>query len=229
MTILNIETSTSSCSAAITIDGQAVAIRANLQGANHASELPVFVDELLGEAKDQGWKLDAVALSQGPGSYTGLRIGASMAKGICYGMNIPLLPIDTLQLLCASLQHFVEPEALLCPMLDARRMEVYTALYQPHSLQRISDVEAKIINETAFATQLCQQKIYFFGNGAEKCTSVIQSPAAHFISGVLPQAQYMGRLAEMHNAPLDIKQLAYYEPFYLKEFVAAPSHVKGLK
>ena len=105
MTILCIETSTNCCSAAITINGQAVASRENLVGANHASELPVFIDQLLQEAREQGWQLDAVALSQGPGSYTGLRIGASTAKGLCYGMNIPLIPVDTLRVLCATLLH----------------------------------------------------------------------------------------------------------------------------
>ena len=105
MTILCIETSTNCCSAAITINGQAVASRENLAGANHASELPVFIDQLLQEAREQGWQLDAVALSQGPGSYTGLRIGASTAKGLCYGMNIPLIPVDTLRVLCATLLH----------------------------------------------------------------------------------------------------------------------------
>ena len=228
MTILNIETSTSSCSAAITIDGVAVASRANLEGANHASELPVFVEELLQEAQSQGWTLDAVALSQGPGSYTGLRIGASLAKGLCYGLNIPLLPIDTLQVLCASLEVEVEDDAILCPMLDARRMEVYTAFYSPITLQRMGEIEAKIIDETAFAEQLNQQKIYFFGNGSEKCAGVITSGNAQFVPAIVPPAKYMGKLAEAHSTPLDIKQLAYYEPFYLKEFVAAPSHVKGL-
>ena len=229
MIILNIETSTSACSAAITKDGIAVASRANLEGANHASDLPLFIEQLLDEAKAHDWVLDAVALSQGPGSYTGLRIGASIAKGICYGFNIPLIPIDTLQVLCASLTISPEEEALLCPMLDARRMEVYTAMYSPKDWQRNTDIEARIIDENAFKTELNKQKIYFFGNGAEKCTRVITAPNAHFISHIVPQAQYMGKLAEACNHPLDIKQLAYYEPFYLKEFIAAPSHIKGLK
>ena len=139
MTILCIETSTNCCSAAITINGQAVASRENLVGANHASELPVFIDQLLQEAREQGWQLDAVALSQGPGSYTGLRIGASTAKGLCYGMNIPLIPVDTLQVLCATLLQTtsLEDSTLLCPMLDARRMEVYTALYEQTANKQI--------------------------------------------------------------------------------------------
>lgn len=232
MTILNIETSTTCCSAAITIDGKPVASVEQLANANHASQLPVFIQQLLHEANVNDWHLDAVALSQGPGSYTGLRIGASTAKGICYGLNIPLIPIDTLQVLCASVPVDRLPEnALLCPMLDARRMEVYTALYQQQGTQlsTISEVQAMIIDADAFAQTLAQQPVYFFGNGAAKCQSVITHPNAHFVDNVVPQAQCMGQLAEMRPNSLDVKQMAYYEPFYLKEFVAAPSHIKGLK
>lgn len=232
MTILNIETSTTCCSAAITIDGKLVASVEQLTNANHASQLPVFIQQLLHEANVNDWHLDAVALSQGPGSYTGLRIGASTAKGICYGLNIPLIPVDTLQVLCASVPSGVLPDnALLCPMLDARRMEVYTALYQQQGTQlsTISEVQAMIIDADAFAQTLAQQPVYFFGNGAAKCQSVITHPNAHFVDNVVPQAQCMGLLAEMRPNSLDVKQMAYYEPFYLKEFVAAPSHIKGLK
>ena len=228
MTILCIETSTNCCSAAITIDGQAVASKENLEGANHASELPVFIEQLLDTAREQGWILDAVAFSQGPGSYTGLRIGAATAKGICYGLNIPLIPVDTLQILCAAVKDQQSNiDGILCPMLDARRMEVYTAMYQPNDLKAMSKVEAKIINEQSFCEELKKQTIYFFGNGAEKCKTIIQFDHAKFIDNIVPQAKYMGALAEQATQ-LDIKQMAYYEPFYLKEFVAAPSHIKGL-
>ena len=237
MTILCIETSTNCCSAAITKNGQVLASRENLAGANHASELPVFIDQLLQEARQQGWQLDAVALSQGPGSYTGLRIGASTAKGLCYGLNIPLIPVDTLQVLCATPLHTTPSIVhttpyLLCPMLDARRMEVYTALYKQiaNNEYQILDhgtVEAKIIDEQSFCENLEKQTIYFFGNGAEKCQTVIQHANAKFVSHIVPQAQYMGEIAEKMPI-LDIKQMAYYEPFYLKEFVPAASHIKGL-
>jgi tRNA threonylcarbamoyladenosine biosynthesis protein TsaB len=228
MTILCIETSTNCCSAAITIEGQAVASKENLEGANHASELPIFIEQLLDTAREQGWRLDAVAFSQGPGSYTGLRIGAATAKGICYGLHIPLIPVDTLQIMCATAKDQQSNiDGILCPMLDARRMEVYTAMYQFNDLEALSKVEAKIIDEQSFCEELKKQKIYFFGNGAEKCKTVIQSEHAQFIDGIIPQAKYMGALAE--KAPqLDIKQMAYYEPFYLKEFIPAASHVKGL-
>ena len=228
MIILCIETSTNCCSAAITMDGQAVASKENLEGANHASELPVFIEQLLDTAREQGWTLDAVAFSQGPGSYTGLRIGAATAKGICYGLNIPLIPVDTLQILCAAAKDQQSNiDGILCPMLDARRMEVYTAMYQPNDLKAMSKVEAKIMNEQSFCEELKKQTIYFFGNGAEKCKTIIQFDHAKFIDNIVPQAKYMGALAEQATQ-LDIKQMAYYEPFYLKEFVAAPSHIKGL-
>ena len=231
MTILSIETSTNCCSAAIAINGHTVANRETLAGANHASDLPHFIQSLLDEAKSQNWTLDAVALSQGPGSYTGLRIGASLAKGLCYGLNIPLIPIDTLQLLCAAastlLPSSLTSNPILCPMLDARRMEVYTAFYTT-ALEKTKDVEAKIIDQDSFAQELSEHTIYFFGNGADKCKTTITSTNAHFIDNILPQAKYMGALAEEAHQ-LDIKQVAYYEPFYLKEFVAAPSHIKGLE
>ena len=230
MIILCIETSTSCCSAAICKDGVAVASRENMNGANHASELPVFIEQLLAEASANQWQIDAVALSQGPGSYTGLRIGTSIAKGICYGMNIPLIPIDTLHILCAAVEKDIPADVLLCPMLDARRMEVYTAQYifKNKEIEIRKEVEAQIIDDQVFADTLSQQSIYFFGNGAEKCKKVIDSPNAHFIDNILPHAKYMGRLAEVAKQ-LDTKQMAYYEPFYLKEFVPAPSHVKGLQ
>ena len=165
-----------------------------------------------------------------------MRIGASTAKGICYGLNIPLIPIDTLQVLCAvatdSLQTISESNALLCPMLDARRMEVYTALYNQelgNDFVARTEVQAKIIDEEAFMDDLAERPIYFFGNGAAKCQSVITHPNAHFMDNILPQAKCMGKLAEMQTNLLDVKQMAYYEPFYLKEFVAAPSHIKGLR
>lgn len=230
MNILCIETSTSCCSAAICIDGVAVASKENLAGANHASELPVFVEQLLAEARVNQWHLDAVALSQGPGSYTGLRIGTSIAKGLCYGMNIPLIPVDTLQILCNSVDNRYltgDTNTIYCPMIDARRMEVYTALYDTSTLNPLTKVTAQVIDEQSFAEELKVNKIYYFGSGADKCQSVITSSNATFIPNIVPQASFMGLLAEK-AAALDVKQMAYYEPFYLKEFVPAPSHIKGL-
>lgn len=231
MNILCIETSTNCCSAAICKDGVAVVSKENLTGANHASELPVFIEQLLATARASQWQIDAVALSEGPGSYTGLRIGTSIAKGLCYGMNIPLIPVNTLQILCHSVdnQHLTgSTNVIYCPMIDARRMEVYTALYDANTLNPITEVTAQVINNQSFSEELKVNKICYFGNGADKCQSVITSPNAMFIPNIVPQASFMGLLAEK-TAALDVKQMAYYEPFYLKEFVPAPSHIKGLK
>lgn len=231
MTILCIETSTNCCSAAIYKDGKVIASQANLIAANHASELPLFINTLLDNATALQLTLDAIALSQGPGSYTGLRIGASIAKGLCYGLNIPLIPIDTLQILCeAALNKIpnIATNAMLCPMLDARRMEVYTSLYTCEGV-RTRDITATIIDQNAFSQELENQHIYFFGNGADKCKNIITAENAHFVDNILPHAQFMGHLAEQSHTTLDIKQIAYYEPFYLKEFIPAPSHIKGLE
>lgn len=231
------------CSAAVTIGGVPIAERVCREGANHAQMLPVFVEELLSELKAKGLRIEAVALSEGPGSYTGLRIGTSTAKGICYGLDVPLIPVQTLQVLCVaaaarptpSLQETTpqrvaggDPEkggSYLCPMIDARRMEVYTAVYDG-DLQEVSPVQAKVVEDGAW---LPEGEVLYFGDGAAKCQEVLKEvDSARFIGGIVPEAKYMGVLAEQGKA-LSGKEIAYYEPYYLKEFVAAPSHVKGLQ
>jgi len=242
MTILCIETSTQVCSAAICIGGVPTDVRISTVETNHAKLLPRFVDELLANLTKKGLRVEAVALSAGPGSYTGLRIGTSLAKGLCYGWQVPLLPIDTLQIVCASAcarTHVTD--GLLCPMIDARRMEVYTRLYdanlrpQGETKAVVVENEASLysVSERSEQSLFCQAKpVYYFGDGAEKCQSVLTQPNMHYIAGIVPEAQYMGLLAEEEAAKgkgLKANEVAYYEPFYLKEFVAAPSHVKGLK
>ena len=216
------------CSAAVTIGGVPIAERVCREGANHAQMLPVFVEELLAEVKAKGLRIEAVALSEGPGSYTGLRIGTSTAKGICYGLDVPLIPVQTLQVLCvaaASVQPVEGTNGYLCPMIDARRMEVYTAVYDG-DLQEVSPVQAKVVEDGAW---LPEGEVLYFGDGAAKCQEVLKEvDSARFIGGIVPEAKYMGVLAEQGKA-LSGKEIAYYEPFYLKEFVAAPSHVKGLE
>lgn len=231
--ILSIETSTAVCSAAISENGTCFESRLNNEGVNHARMLPLFVDELLNAAKAQGKKLNAVALSMGPGSYTGLRIGTSTAKGLCYGQDVPLLTIDTLQVLCASVvaQHPEVKNMLLCPMLDARRMEVYTACYRVNEqgeFIRQNEISALIVNEDSFAAELAESKVCFFGDGAAKCKTVINHDNAVFVDDIVPDAKYMGILAEQALAKGEKADVAYFAPFYLKEFQAAPSHVKGL-
>jgi tRNA threonylcarbamoyladenosine biosynthesis protein TsaB len=241
MTLLCIETSTAVCSAAVCRDGQLLKQLINREGSNHARLLPLYIDELLAYVREQGLTIDAVALSEGPGSYTGLRIGTSMAKGLCYGLNVPLIPVPTLEVLCEAAKESLTSNspkdgltsnsaAVFIPMIDARRMEVYTMV----------DGETKAVvveNESSLSSDNAAV-FYYFGDGAAKCQEVIKSPNWHYIPDIVPEARYVGVLAEQspitHTAQADRKNhqspinIAYYEPFYLKEFVAAQSHVKGL-
>ena len=255
MTILCIETSTSVCSAAICKDGVPAKQCIHYEGSNHARLLPLYIDELLQYARENGLTIDAVALSEGPGSYTGLRIETSTAKGLCYGLNVPLIPVPTLDVLCEAAKDSlcsVSPQDGLCsvseavfiPMIDARRMEVYTAIFDSESNiesrkseeERVHAVvvenEESLYSVSAAVCALsAQRSIFYFGDGAAKCQAVLTSPNWHYLPNIVPEAQYVGRLAEqiaVHCTPYTVHQLAYYEPFYLKEFIAAPSHVKGL-
>lgn len=220
--ILHIETSTTVCSVAVSEDGQTIFVQEDLKGPSHAVSLGVFVDEALSFIDSRAIPLDAVAVSCGPGSYTGLRIGVSMAKGVCYGRNVPLIGIPTLEVLCVPvlLYHELPEDAWLCPMIDARRMEVYTTLYN-RALTMKQDISAEIIDENSFVDVLNEHPVYFFGNGAAKCREQITHPNAHFIDDIHPLAKMMFPLAEKAVAKDDYKDVAYFEPFYLKEFVAS--------
>ena len=241
MTILCIETSTSVCSAAVCKDGMPIKQCICREGSNHARLLPRYIEELLSFTREQGLSIDAVALSEGPGSYTGLRIGTSTAKGLCYGLNVPLIPVPTLQVLCEAAKEQSpitknevnralaaenHQSSILLPMIDARRMEVYTVINGEtkavvvENEESITNHQSPITNDTA---------VYYFGDGAAKCANVFTQPNWHFIPDIVPQAQYVGILAENQKSQITNQKLAYYEPFYLKEFVAAQSHVKGLK
>lgn len=227
--ILHIETSTAVCSVAVSEDGQTIFVKEDLKGPSHAVSLGVFVDEALSFIDSHGIPLDAVAVSCGPGSYTGLRIGVSMAKGVCYGRNLPLIGLPTLEVLCVPvlLYHDLPMNACLCPMIDARRMEVYTAMYD-RGLNVIQETSATIIDEHSFEEILECRPVYFFGNGAAKCREAITHPNAHFIDDIHPLAKMMFPLAEKANAREEFKDVAYFEPFYLKEFVALTSTKKLL-
>lgn len=223
--ILNIETSTETCSVAVCQDGSVIFEKINNDANSHTKHLSSFVDEAISFADNHAIPLDAVAVSSGPGSYTGLRIGVSTAKGVCYGRNIPLIAIPTLKLLCVKplLSDDIEDEeALLCPMIDARRMEAYTAIYD-RALKEIRSVQADIIDEHTYAEWLNKGVVYFFGNGSEKCKEVIKHPNARFVEGITPTAKSMLPLAEMAIARQDFVDVAYFEPFYLKDFVAIKS------
>lgn len=220
MIILNIETSTDACSAAIVEDGAVLtdatgALLRHLHpsGSEHSRELALMIQDLLSRLP-QPQRIEGVAVSEGPGSYTGLRIGASVAKGIAYGMGVPLYAASTLRSMAAQVAQTVK-DALLCPMIDARRMEVYNAVYSP-GLEEVVSVEATVVDEHSFADLLSKGKVCFFGNGADKCKAVLRSPNAVFVDGIVPDAAWMSIPAE----PVD---LAYWEPFYLKEYQAKKS------
>ena len=220
--ILHIETSTSACSVAVSEDGQVVFRKEDLKGPSHAVSLGVFVDEALSFADSHAMPLDAVAVSCGPGSYTGLRIGVSMAKGVCYGRNLKLIGLPTLKVLCVPvlLYHDELPDdALLCPMIDARRMEVYAAVYD-RALRPVRDIAADIVDENTYREFLDAKPVYFFGDGAGKCLQSLKHPNAHFIDDIRPLAAMMCPLAEKDIAEGKFEDVAYFEPFYLKEFIA---------
>lgn len=220
--ILNIETSTSVCSVAASQDGQAIFVKEDLKGPSHAVSLGVFVDEALSFIDSHAIPLDAVAVSCGPGSYTGLRIGVSMAKGICCGRDVPLIGLPTLEVLSVPvlLYHELPEDALLCPMIDARRMEVYAAFYD-RRLNVKRAIAADIVTETSYLEYLDRQPVYFYGNGAAKCREKLTHPNAYFIYDIHPLAKMMFPLAEKAVGNEDYKDVAYFEPFYLKEFVAS--------
>lgn len=219
--ILNIETSTEVCSAALTAEGMVLCHNEDFQGRNHAALLSGFVKRCLDHAREHEMKLDAVAVSLGPGSYTGLRIGLSEAKGLAYALDIPLIGVSTLQLLAvhAMFNADLDPDVLLAPMIDARRMEVYTAVYD-FALQEIMKPQPLILDESSYSEELAQVKVAFFGNGSEKARKVITSPDAIFIPDVVPLASDMIALAERSYARREFIDLAYSTPEYLKDFQA---------
>jgi len=217
--ILHIETSTNVCSVALSEDGACLFSKSNAEGMNHAALLSVFIAEALDVLKAAGKKPDAVAASSGPGSYTGLRIGVSTAKGLCYGYGIPLIAVSTLEVLTAqALQQVKDAEnALFCPMIDARRMEVYAAFYNAQGEMK-REISADIIDSDSYQEILAAQPVYFFGNGAEKCKTTLTHPNVRFIDNLVPLAENMIAFAERAFAEKNFVDVAYFEPFYLKEF-----------
>ena len=223
--ILNIETSTDVCSVAVSQDGACLFERVDRSGPNHAVKLGLFVDEALAYIDSRDIHLDAVAVSCGPGSYTGLRIGVSMAKGICYGRDAKLIAVPTLELLCVpillekNVGNGGSEELLLCPMLDARRMEVYAQIFD-RSLNEIRPIQADVVDAETYKAYLDEQPVFFFGNGAAKCMDAINHPNAHLIKDVEPLARHMMPLAEKRMMQGRFEDVAYFVPFYLKDFVA---------
>ena len=223
--IIHIETTTDVCSVALSQDGECLMSKECFERSSHGTVLGPFVDEAVSFADSHAIPIDAVAVSQGPGSYTGLRIGVSTAKGLCYGRKLKLLAVPTLQLLCVPLllRHDELPDdALFCPMLDARRMEVYSAIYD-RALRDVKPISADVIDETSYREYLDGHKVVLFGNGAAKCQPLLQHPNALFVDNIQPLAKNMFPLAEKTFAMEKFEDVAYFEPFYLKEFVATQS------
>jgi len=220
-TILHIETSTNVCSVAVSEDSQVIFQQDDHSGLGHAEKLGTMVDEALSFTGNHAIPFDAVAVSCGPGSYTGLRIGVSMAKGICYGRNLKLIAVPTLELLCVPvlLREIPEEDALLCPMLDARRMEVYAGIYD-RALKPVREIGADVVTEETYKDYLDKHPVYFFGNGAAKCMETINHPNAHLIEGIDPLAKWMQPLAEHRLLNEQFEDVAYFVPYYLKDFVA---------
>lgn len=231
--ILCIETGTDICSVAIARDGELLSLRESDQGRDHAKNLAVFVDELLRETNISAGDIDAVAVGMGPGSYTGLRIGVSFAKGLCYGLNIPLLAVGSLDALAQVAIEDYEAgiinvegwsDAVLCPMVDARRMEVYAQLFDAQC-NPLSEVGAEVVTEDSFAEWRSRRQVVIFGNGASKCREVLAD--ATYIN-VVPSARGLVRLAHQRFEEGKTEDIAYFEPFYLKDFVVIPSKKKLL-
>ncbi|KYG76445.1 tRNA (adenosine(37)-N6)-threonylcarbamoyltransferase complex dimerization subunit type 1 TsaB [Roseivirga echinicomitans] len=218
--ILSIETSTTVCSVALTVDGNSLASQKLFLEKSHSTLLTVVIEQIMKQVGMEMTELDAVAVSKGPGSYTGLRIGVSTAKGLCYALDKPLIAVNTLLVMANEVNQQNHSQALLCPMIDARRMEVYTALYDGE-LNELEKTSAKILEENSFDETLNQKQVLFFGNGADKFMALKNGEAnAVFIDNITPSAWSVGLLANQAFLKGDFEDVAYFEPFYLKDFVA---------
>jgi tRNA threonylcarbamoyladenosine biosynthesis protein TsaB len=215
--ILNIETATTNCSVSLSFEGETLVLKEDYNNNySHAERLHIYIDDVLKEANIKSSQLDAIAVSKGPGSYTGLRIGVSAAKGLCFALNKPLIAISTLE----ALAHQVNiSEGIIVPMLDARRLEVYSAIFDVNYNQ-IRETQAQILDTTSFLNYLDKSKVTFIGNGVAKTKELITHENAIFIEDKLPSANEMSQLAYHKYKINDIEDVAYFEPYYLKDFVA---------
>jgi tRNA threonylcarbamoyladenosine biosynthesis protein TsaB len=224
--ILQIETATQVCSAALSVNGETIALK-ELQANNiHAGSLTLFIQEVMASGGYSYSNLDAIAVSKGPGSYTGLRIGVSTAKGLCFALDKPLIAIGTLGMMAKGfLKANPDYNGLVCPMIDARRMEVFTSVFDS-SLATIEPVSAKIIDELSFKDQLNQAPVTFIGDGAEKCKAALNHPNALFSAENFNSAGNMSELSFDAFSNQSFEDLAYFEPFYLKDFVLTTPKAK---
>lgn len=217
--ILQIETATQVCSVALSMNGKTISVKEEIGQNLHASNLTLFIDEVIKAAGLAYSDLDAIAVSKGPGSYTGLRIGVSTAKGLCYALDKPLIAIETLKMMAVGfLAQNPDYPGLICPMIDARRMEVYTTIFDSE-LNELAPTSAKIIDETSFAELLAENQINFIGDGAEKCAEILTHSNASFDNANFNSAQYLSPLAHKAFEQIAFEDVAYFEPFYLKDFV----------
>jgi len=215
--ILNIETATTNCSVSLSKEGETFALQEdNSKQYSHAERLHLYIDDLLKQNNIKPTELDAIAVSKGPGSYTGLRIGVSAAKGLCFSLDKPLISVSTLEALARQVKA---EDGLIVPMLDARRMEVYSAVFDA-SFNTVREIEAQILDAQSFASYLENGKVYFIGNGVEKTKTLITHENAVFIEDKLPSANEMSVIANNKYKKNDIEDVAYFEPYYLKDFVA---------
>ncbi|AXT18940.1 tRNA (adenosine(37)-N6)-threonylcarbamoyltransferase complex dimerization subunit type 1 TsaB [Flavobacteriaceae bacterium AU392] len=218
--ILNIETSTTNCSVSLSKDGETLVLKEDYNNNfSHAERLHMYIDDVLKQAKIEKQNLNAIAVSKGPGSYTGLRIGVSAVKGLCFALNKPLISVSTLEVLANDLKGVIEKDSLIVAMLDARRMEVYSAVFDSDCNQ-VRDIEAEVLNESSFNTYLKNDKVYFIGSGVEKTKNLITNSNAVFVEGKLPSANQMSQLSSIKYKKNDIEDVAYFEPYYLKDFVS---------
>lgn len=229
--IICIETATPVCSIALVSNGTVVGLKESDRKNSHAKMVGVFIQQLLSEAGLKASDLVAVAVSKGPGSYTGLRIGVSTAKGLCYALSIPLLAINTLRLMATGLITKLKNEkiknTLFCPMIDAKRMEVYCAIYDSEGNEQLK-TNAVIVDNNTFNNYLEKQKMIVFGDGAEKCKPVITHPNVEFVDDFRSSAAFMHTIAFQKYKDKTFEDVAYFEPFYLKDFIAGVPKVKGL-
>jgi len=216
--ILNIETSTKACSVAIHKNGNLIVLKESItENFSHSEKLLVFVEELIETSQIKLVDISAIAVSMGPGSYTGLRIGVATAKGLCYGLNIPLISISTLKSMSLGMSLKMKAD-LFCPMIDARRMEVYSAFFDINNIRK-RGIQADILDSNSYKNEL-KEKVIFFGDGSDKAKEVIKSKNAIFIADFHPSANFIGMLSYQKFLNSDFEDLAYFEPFYLKDFVA---------
>jgi tRNA threonylcarbamoyladenosine biosynthesis protein TsaB len=218
--ILSLETSTDVCSVALHENEKLIRFEEVHQEQAHASRLAPLIQNVLQKAGLTAQQLSAVAVTSGPGSYTGLRIGTSTAKGLCFALSIPLISVPTLNLLAFdAIGKIQDKEAMLCPMIDARRMEVYCQVFD-RKVNSLTEVEAKVIDETSFTELLQAHPLFFFGNGSEKCRNVMTHHNAFFLDDIFPKASVLGDLACRKFLSKDFEDLINFTPFYLKDFVA---------